>query len=275
MIIKSVAVIYYSPTGSTKRVIEKVSKGLDIENIDFIDCTNISTTSNGAMNKNYDLYLIAVPVYYGRVPEKFVQYLSQLDVENKLVVPVVVYGNRMIRDALLELNDILQSHGFRTIASGAFIAEHSYSTQEYPIANKRPDNKDLNSAEQFGQNIKSKINQLKSVEDLNELPIPGERPFREPAELHMIRNARKSSSLTPVTDLEKCIRCSNCLESCPTNAIDATDCTKVDKWECILCFACIKSCPKNAKKMRNKNFNSAIREMHKECLERRSPELLI
>jgi hypothetical protein len=54
-------------------------------------------------------------------------------------VVVAVYGNREYEDALLELKIFAEAAGFRPIAAGVFLGEHSFSTQDMPIAAGRPD----------------------------------------------------------------------------------------------------------------------------------------
>jgi hypothetical protein len=53
-----------------------------------------------------ELVLIGVPVYAGRVPLEAVAKLRRLRVDRVPAVIIVVYGNREIEDALLELKDL-------------------------------------------------------------------------------------------------------------------------------------------------------------------------
>ncbi len=72
---------------------------------------------------------------------------------NTPAVVVVVYGNRDYEDALLELRDVVAELGFRPIAGGAFIGEHSYSSGTIPIAVERPDRQDTETAKRFGESV--------------------------------------------------------------------------------------------------------------------------
>jgi len=53
--------------------------------------------------------------------------LRRIKVNNTPAAVVVVYGNREYENAFLELRDIVVELGFRPIAGGAFIGEHSYN----------------------------------------------------------------------------------------------------------------------------------------------------
>ena len=70
-----------------------------------------------------DLLLIGVPVYMGRVPALIHEWLVSLRLHQTPTVCVVVYGNRVYEDALLELTDIVRGCGGIPIAGGAFIGE--------------------------------------------------------------------------------------------------------------------------------------------------------
>jgi len=86
-----------------------------------------------------DLAIIGVPVYAGRVPEIAAHRLKEIKGAGTPAVVVAVYGNREFEDALVEMRDIAIAQGFEVVAAGAFIAEHSFSTDELPIAAGRPD----------------------------------------------------------------------------------------------------------------------------------------
>jgi hypothetical protein len=49
------------------------------------------------------------------------------------------------------------------IAAGAFIGEHSFSSDKRPIALGRPDQHDLSQAEAFGRTIKEKLDALQAI----------------------------------------------------------------------------------------------------------------
>ena len=91
----------------------------------------------------------------------------------------------------------------------------------------------------------------------------------------MIKQVRNTLSFTPETDKDKCTQCNLCAEVCPTQAINPQDISKIDKWQCIICFACVKNCPAEAKQMTDPNFNQAIQQLQKACLERKEPEIYL
>ncbi len=275
MKVESITCLFFSPTGTTRTIVKNIAKGMLIEKIDLFDCTNLSQRKNTTHLPDNDITIIATPVYYGRVPEVVVPFLQTLSAQKKPVVLVVVYGNREYDDALLELRDISAQQGFIPVAGGAFIAEHSYSTSSRPIAHTRPDQDDIEKAILFGSEIKQKLQSIDFLEDLVKISVPGNFPYLEPKNLHMIKQARNTLSFTPETDPEKCTQCNLCSKVCPTEAIDFNDISEIDKWQCIICFACIKNCPSGAKQMLAPHFNGAIEQLQMACQERKEPEMYL
>ncbi len=272
MKIKKVICIYFSPTGTTEKIIKGISQGLNTERVEFVNISKQLNRKDALKKINDALVVLGTPVYYGRVPEIVAAYLSKLEANKTPVVLTVVYGNRAYEDSLRELHDIAISNNFIPVAGGAFVAEHSYSSSDYPIASGRPDHIDLQKSEEFGAAIQDKIGNLKSLEELSSLEIPGEFPYVVPTNLHMIEEARSFVDLTPETDLQKCTLCGNCAEVCPTEAISHEDFSQTDKWKCLICFACIKICPENARQMKEPNFKAAIQMLQQKCHIRKDPE---
>lgn len=175
-----------------------------------------------------DLLILATPVYYGRVPEEIVPYLTSLRSRGNPVVLVAVYGNRAFEDALMELHDIAVNGEFIPVAAGAFVAEHSYSSTAHPIAADRPDEGDLLKAQQFGAMIQEKLQNTETLDHVNAITVPGQSPYIEPVNLHMIKEVRAVVALTPLTDASKCTQCGQCVDVCPTGAISPEDVTQTD-----------------------------------------------
>ena len=76
--------------------------------------------------------VLGAPVYAGRVAPEAVRRLKRIQVAAGASIPAVItvtYGNRDYEDALVELYDLALSLGLTPFAAGAFIGEHSYSTQ--------------------------------------------------------------------------------------------------------------------------------------------------
>ena len=97
-----------------------------------------------------DVVFFGVPTYIGRVPNLIRPFFVSIKGGGALGIPVVTYGNRAYDDALVELRDIMEENGFKTVAAAAFPAEHSFSTT---LAGGRPNEKDLQLAKDFARKI--------------------------------------------------------------------------------------------------------------------------
>lgn len=131
MKIKRVRLIYFSATNTTQTVVRrigaKLSECLDVP-VQENDFTLPKAREQDILCQSEELAVVGVPVYAGRVPNKLLPYVRDaIHGSDTLAVPVVLYGNRDYDDALIELRDVLESNGFRTIAGAAFVGEHSFS----------------------------------------------------------------------------------------------------------------------------------------------------
>ncbi|EGW39572.1 EFR1 family ferrodoxin [Desulfosporosinus sp. OT] len=265
--------MYFSPTGTTKKVvsgiIKKISEYIGGETpINYIDFTLPGARTNPVSFSEQDIVIIGVPVYAGRVPNVLLNYLNSIIGNNTLAIPVVVYGNRNYDDALIELKDILESNGFKVIAAGAFIGEHSFSTT---LAKNRPDDKDMAVVHDFANLIHSKIT-LQA--EFQTIVVEGNQPYRKH---YMPKNKAGSPvdirKVAPKTN-SNCNDCKLCVNVCPMGSIDGEDVSKF-KGICIKCGACIKKCPTQAKYYDSEDYLRHKQELEIEFTFRREPELFI
>lgn len=276
MKIQSVCCVYFSPTGTTKAIAESITQGISSEFVEMVDITKRSHRNNSQpLLGKEDIVVLATPVYYGRVPEEILSYLTSLKATQTPVVLVAVYGNRAFEDALKELHDIAVDAEFIPVAGATFVAEHSYSSNTYPIAPNRPDESDIRKAQEFGAAIRKKLQNVESSGHLTAIIVPGQFPYIEPVNLNMIKEARSVVALTPETDASKCTLCGQCAEVCPSGAISPEDVTQTDRWKCLICFACVKICPEDARQMNEPNFQSAIQALQRHCQDRKEPEIFL
>jgi len=263
---ESVKLVYFSPTGTTKAVVWGIARGIDHGNVDVLDITRPDARVRPLRTSEKELLIIGVPVYMGRVPALLTDWLHAISARNTPAVCVVVYGNRVYEDALIELKDILTGCGCRPIAGAAYIGEHSFSTDETPTAKDRPDAGDLDHAEAFGRKIREKLDAIPSADLISDLDIPGCRPYRGDSKLWTV-------DFIVVGDA--CVRCGLCAEVCPVGAIDQEDSSVIDTKKCITCCACIKRCPEHARTMKPGPLMDASLRLNTLYRERKEPEYFL
>ncbi len=263
MNIDSAKLIYFSPTQTTRKVIEGISQGLQVVNVENLDLTPPDAEILKPQSWPENLAIIGSPVYSGRLPAVVISRLRKLEGNGAPAVIVVVYGNRAYEDALLELRDVALEAGFKPIAAGAFVGEHSYSTNAMPIAVGRPDAEDLQKAKLFGEMIREKIKDIRTRDRINSLRVPGNFPYKE---------LRMLSDVAPAINVTFCTSCKKCISACPTAAIHADNPTLTDKGSCIRCCACVKSCPAGARTMDDPRIKQGAEQLSVNCSQRKEPE---
>lgn len=241
MKIQSLKLVCFSPTGTTKAVIQGIARGVNSPSLERIDITKPAARIQQLQTSEKELLIVAVPVYMGRVPDMLSEWLHSIEARNTPTVCVVVYGNRVYDDALLELKDILTKRGCIPIAGAAYIGEHSFSSESRPTAKGRPDESDLNHAEQFGRKINEKLLSISSIHQCSDLNIPGNCPYG---------GITKLWSVDFIAIGKECTQCGICANECPVGAINLDNSSIIDNEKCLTCCACIKKCPQNARTMK-------------------------
>ncbi|MCF8034216.1 MAG: EFR1 family ferrodoxin [Desulfarculaceae bacterium] len=263
MEIKQVKLVYFSPTGTTQKVLQAMAKGMGVD-----DVRNINLTLPDGAKQNVEpfadeLVILGVPVYGGRVPATAIERLKKLQGNGSLCVPVVLYGNREFEDSLLELKNLAAELGFKPVAGAAFIGEHSFATEALPVANGRPDDQDLKKAREFGAKVMEKVTGLASAADLADPEIPGRFPYE---------GGPKALDASPITNPEACILCGTCASVCPTSAITVEDSVETKVELCIRCTACVKNCPTGARVWQNEMLGKIATWLSENCAARKEPE---
>lgn len=271
---KKVKAMYFSPTGTTKKVAEGLAQGI-IENIskeiilDKLDFTLPKGRSGPVSFTTEDLVILGVPVYAGRVPNVLLKFLSTVKGNGALAVPLVLYGNRAYDDGLVELKNIMENNCFIPVAACAFIGEHSFSKI---LAANRPDAQDLKQVKIFAGEIAKKV---MGQTEFAPLSVQGNIPYRN---YYLPRKddgqAIDIRKVTPKTN-SNCTNCHLCVEVCPMGSIDPVDVT-ILKGICIKCGACEKKCPVQAKYFSDEGYlwhKNEIEERYSSP--RKEPELFI
>jgi ferredoxin/menaquinone-dependent protoporphyrinogen IX oxidase len=265
MEVKQVQLIYFSPTGTTQKVLESIAKGIAVEDVEHINLTLPKGAQQTIPPFSNELVIIGAPVYGGRLPVDAVNRFKQLRASKTLAILIVVYGNREFEDALLELKKLSIELGFNPVAGGAFIGEHSYATEDVPIANGRPDAADVQIAIDFGAKTKDKVTALRSADAQKDLKIPGRFPYAA--------GGARAMAVAPVTKEDTCTVCGTCASVCPTAAISINESVATEIDLCIRCSACIKNCPDGARVWEDSTMKSIANWLNENCSTRKEPRI--
>lgn len=250
------------------QILEGIAEGLGVETVQHVDLTLPEAAATQLDEMRDEFVVFGVPVYEGRVVKTAISRLQRLRGRETPAAVVVVYGNRDFEDALLELSDLARDLSFVPIAGGAFIGEHSFATENRPMANGRPDNKDIARAREFGAQIRSKIKDMGSIHDAPRIVLPGNIPYVD-------RDRSALADKAARTLEEKCTLCGECELLCPVGAITVKDVVTTDNHACILCNACVKNCPEGARVVDDPMINKIANWVSKNYQDRQEPEIFI
>lgn len=270
MKISKVKAIYISPTGNVKKAVctiaKKIATQLDatFEEDDFTLPAARSDVRKAAAD---ELVVFGVPVYAGRIPNKFLPFVQELfKADGAPAVPVVCFGNRNFDNALIELRNELENNGFHTIAAAGIVTEHVFSNE---LAPGRPDSCDIGLLEDFAVKAADKAADMDAslipppVKVRGDEPVgPYYRPLGIDGQPAVFLKAK------PKTKEDICAKCGICADACPMGSISHDDPAEISGI-CIKCHACVKKCPQNAKYFDDPAFLSHV-EMLKANYSRRS-----
>lgn len=252
MEIKNVSAVYFSPGGSTALCAKRVAAGLaeDFAAHDFTSRPERLGFAGG------ELVVFAAPVFGGRIPGVFADFLGSVEGAGAAAVCLAVYGGRDYDDALLELADRVRERGFRVVAGAALVARHSIVTE---IAAGRPDEGDRAAMDELAARVKARL----AADDFSEPALPGNRPYKKYGGVPMHPGANR----------QRCVKCGKCARECPVGAIPLDEPNKTDDKRCITCMHCVFACPNFARGL-NPVMLAATRTMLKKaCADRKEPEL--
>lgn len=267
---KTVWAVYYSGSGSTRRLLRGMAEAagealmLPVRELDY--------SRPEAREKSYcftqtDLVFWGSPTYAGRLPNVLLPFLrGNFSGGGAAAVAVVLYGNRSYDDALKELCEVLAGNGFLPAAGAAVTAEHTFAPV---LAHGRPNAEDRAAAEEFARKTALTLRE-------REHPLPVTVPGREPigayyTPLGLDGEPARFLKAKPKTDPDQCTRCGLCAAVCPMGSIpreEPTECTGI----CIKCQGCIRECPAGAKYFDDEAFLSHRAMLEQNYIRRRENE---
>lgn len=252
--------VYFSPTGTTRKVVMETAKNIHLKSVSY-DLSVYKEKKPSLRFKENDFVLFGIPVYAGRVPDIFLQYFENLSGKNTPAALIATYGCREYEDALLELKNEVEQRGFKVIGAAAFPTEHSIVRS---IGRGRPNKNDGKTIADFGIRLNRRITSCEAFQDI-QITVPGNMPYRKPG----------SAGLVPKTDVNLCSECKACAKACPAGAISFTDPKKTDKKKCISCQKCVRSCKKKARYVSELKMKLLSGKLNKVCQSDKEAEIFL
>ncbi len=237
---KRIGILCFSPTKTTRRICDAVALGMGVENPAVLDGTSpdirarIMADSRAALD-GIDHLIVGAPVHMGKIPIQAQECLRSLHGDGRECTAIVMYGTRDYGAAPHQMLEILSNDGFKVVAAGIFIGQHSYSDM-IPAGMGRPDKSDIEKAIGFGARISGASRHL-TAKDV-------------PAHIDLMSRSGVYSMLKPHYDEKRCLHCHECAKACPSGLISPdTDkyFSEAAKKTCIGCMACVRRCKAKAR----------------------------
>ncbi|MBQ2651950.1 MAG: 4Fe-4S dicluster domain-containing protein [Methanobrevibacter sp.] len=246
--------IFFSPSGTTKKVIDQIAGNFSQENETY-DLLNFDSSKEFACD---DVIVVGMPVFAGRIPKSGRDRLAKLKGNNTPAIAVVNYGNAHVTDSLLELVDLLKENSFNVVAAASTVSHHSIFSG---VAVGRPDESDIEKINEFAKKCEEKIESGASLES----EIPGNRPYVDYKQLPFIISC----------DETLCAFCYDCVSICPEKAIPDDDPIDTNLDLCSRCTACIHICPEDARMFTGEAFESKKPAFEQANSERKESEFYL
>lgn len=225
-------VIYFSPTGGTKKVADILAETWEEKK--YIDLADKKQDCGSLAFSAEDTCILALPSFAGRIPRFVPDKIRAMKGDGAKAILTAVYGNRAIDDTLIEMEDLVKEAGFVCIGGISAVAQHSLAPC---YGTGRPDEADAAELRGFA---------LRCKEASVPVTMPGNRPYRA-----------GGGPGNPIHVDENCISCKLCARRCPMDAISMEDVRVTDREKCITCMQCVTICPKHARHL-DENVQAAI-----------------
>lgn len=233
-------ILYFSATGNSKRVAERILEAMPNERLVSITTANINEEYKYKL-KDGEMLGIITPTYCFQLPSIVDEFLNKLVIKGvpSYTYLVSTYGVTPGQTAFYVRKILRKS---RIKLNGAFTVRYPDTfTPVFDLSNQATIYSKLSESEkQISQLIENIKNNVTGVHQHPKTPLllgPINRTSYE-----VIRSTKPFN-----VDSELCTKCGLCVAKCPSKAITMTD--KGPKWtkdKCTLCLGCLHRCPSNA-----------------------------
>lgn len=271
---KKLYLVYFSPSGSTEKIVRTVASGIEGITVETIDLLTSSSRKKKYTFGPDDIVIMG-SMTAGKLFTLSDELFACLEAHDTPFIGVITFGNGYYGIALNEMLKRAEGSGFKVAALGAFVSRHSMDTS---IAEGRPDEHDKEIMREFGRKAYEKIQNEDCT--LHELPKTnwsswefGNKviAYREehPDEAYALPASCKTKEIS-----DKCIKCGACVQRCPVDAIDIWEKT-FDVEKCIGCWGCINRCPAHAIRSTSKEVAEIMKSFGEASKARLEPEIFM
>lgn len=247
-------IFYYSATGNTKLVSERIAQRM--KSVSF-DLFNIIKNSNVNIS-SYDIVGFACPTDFWGPPHLFKNFIESLPKQNNKPAFIFNTYGLFSGKTLTTLQNLVTAQGYKIVAGYSLQTPENYPPlRVIGITSKNaPKQKDLQKFDLFINNLDSLLasteaGELKDIKVSIGL-INSLFPMRP-------RTTAKYDMGEKFVDCLLCNECGICKNECPYQAIEMSPKPVFDMTKCFGCWSCFNRCPNKAiytNKIRGKGHHS-------------------
>jgi flavodoxin/ferredoxin len=243
----NVLILYFSQTNNTEQIARSIASGIIASgnNADIIPLKEAREDCAEA----YDLIGIGTPTFFYREPRNVENFILKMNIASGKHSFIFCTHGSIIGNTFAGMSAELTERGYTVI--GAFDCYAAVSMQFYPPVmhtEGHPDAIDREQARKFGKGICARSEKIQKGD---RTLVPSfqavEHTWWADASEKLTRDRLRTISPRLAVNQDKCIRCFQCEEECPADAIDImNDPPLIQKESCIFCWNCAKTCPERA-----------------------------
>lgn len=243
-------IYYFSGTGNTFLVIDKLSKCLEILG-HTVELTSCEKAEN--INLNCDILGIAYPIHTSLAPKIFSEFINKLQNGNGKQFFGIVTSGYMAGDVLSHESKSIIKKGYKPILFRNIVVANNLHLPilcPLKVTKQETIRKRLKRIDGQVKDIATKID--KGAMDIRGNGIIG-KIFG--VSQRLVGGSHEKINFKGFTTSENCIKCEWCIKNCPRKNIMLKDGEIVFGEDCILCMRCYNFCPRDAIQVTNKTNN--------------------
>ncbi|KZX12496.1 EFR1 family ferrodoxin [Methanobrevibacter filiformis] len=235
-------VFYFSGTGNSLKVAKSIAE--ELKNVEIVSMNQIAEVN---LEKEYETIGFVYPVYFGGLPNKVYDFVSNLDLKNNknsYYYGIATYGG-FVGNGISQLNELLQYKHDLSLDFG----EKLKMFANYIVKYKMRDNV-IETTEKSNKDLIPILDKIKRKEEKKSKKSGILFKFFYNKGIKNIKRIDKNYNVNI-----NCTYCGICVNLCPVQNIKINSNKHEFNHECEQCMACIQYCPEQALNYKNKTQN--------------------
>lgn len=236
-------ILYFSGTGNSRYVAEKISK---VTGDNVISINEILKSGNKGIIKSEKPFVFVCPTYAWRIPRVVSEFIREANFKNTKEAYFILTCGGGIGEAVKYIKKLCIEKGFTLKGFASVIMPDNYIVM-YDTPDEEKANKIIKGATEKISYISERIKDCKELQE-EKSKLGGSLKSGLVNSLFYLAFLKAKGFYST----DKCISCGKCAELCPLNNINIVD--GRPKWgaNCTHCMACICGCPVEAIEYKNK-----------------------